>query len=109
MAVVVGKNDELLFFLEESAIGELNSYDQFQEPLAYTFIYNLHDSSLHESLFHFNMQCNKLNEKDGSGVGQRVYPVEYSSMTGNTVPHILNSFIPLMAEMTTSPRIRQWQ
>ena len=32
--------------------------------------------------------------KDGSGVGQRVYPVEYSSMTGNTVPHILNSFIP---------------
>ena len=27
MAVVVGKNDELLFFLEESAIGELNSYD----------------------------------------------------------------------------------
>ena len=33
-------------------------------------------------------------KKDGSGVGQRVYPVEYSSMTGNTVPHILNSFIP---------------
>ena len=26
-------------------------------------------------------------KKDGSGVGQRVYPVEYSSMTGN-------SFIP---------------
>ena len=63
MAVVVGKNDELLFFLEESAIGELNSNDQFLVPLEYTFIYNLHDSSLHESLFHFNMQCNKLNEK----------------------------------------------
>ena len=33
-------------------------------------------------------------KKDGSGVGQRIYPVEYSSMTGNTVPHVLNSFIP---------------
>ena len=22
-------------------------------------------------------------KKDGSGVGQRIYPVEYSSMTGN--------------------------
>ena len=34
-------------------------------------------------------------KKDGSGVGQRIYPVEYSSMTGNTVPHVLNSFISL--------------
>ena len=33
-------------------------------------------------------------KKYRSSVGQRIYPVEYSSMTGNTVPHILNSFIP---------------
>lgn len=39
MAVVVGKDDELLFLFEELAIGELNSYNQFQEPLEYTFIY----------------------------------------------------------------------
>lgn len=49
MAVMVGKDDELLFLFEELAIGELNSYNQFQKPLEYTFIYNLHGSSLHES------------------------------------------------------------
>ena len=49
-------------------------------------------------------------KKDGSGVGQRVYPVEYSSMTGNTVPHILNSFIPFDGgDDYVPPRIRQWQ
>ena len=32
-------------------------------------------------------------KKYRSRVGQRIYPVEYSSMTGNTVPHIFNSFI----------------
>ena len=39
MAVMVGKDDELLFLFEELAIGELNSYNQFQEPLEYTFLY----------------------------------------------------------------------
>ena len=34
-------------------------------------------------------------KKYRSSVGQRIYPVEYSSMTGNTVPHIFNSFISL--------------
>ena len=34
-------------------------------------------------------------KKYRSSVGQRIYPVEYSSMTGNTVPHVLNSFISL--------------
>ena len=34
-------------------------------------------------------------KKYRSRVGQRIYPVEYSSMTGNTVPHVLNSFISL--------------
>ena len=34
-------------------------------------------------------------KKYRSRVGQRIYPVEYSSMTGNTVPHIFNSFISL--------------
>ena len=34
-------------------------------------------------------------KKYRSRVGQRIYPVEYSSMTGNTVSHILNSFISL--------------
>ena len=29
MAVMVGKDDELLFLFEELAIGELNSYNQF--------------------------------------------------------------------------------
>ncbi len=49
-------------------------------------------------------------KKDGSSVGQRVYPVEYSSMTGNTVPHILNSFIPLDGgDDYVLPRIRQSQ
>ena len=31
----------------------------------------------------------------GAVYRQRIYPVEYSSMTGNTVPHVLNSFISL--------------
>ena len=34
MAVMVGKDDELLFLFEELAIGELNSYNQFQKPMA---------------------------------------------------------------------------
>ena len=62
MAVMVGKDDELLFLFEELAIGELNSYNQFQEPLEYTFIYNLHGSSLHESFFHsLRLICNVIN------------------------------------------------
>ncbi len=62
MAVVVGKDDELLFLFEELAIGELNSYNLFQEPLEYTFIYNLHGSSLHESFFHsLRLICNVIN------------------------------------------------
>ena len=43
-------------------IGELNSYNQFQKPLEYTFIYNLHGSSLHESFFHsLRLICNVIN------------------------------------------------
>ena len=34
-------------------------------------------------------------KKYRSRVGQRIYPVEYSSMTGNTVPQVLNSYISL--------------
>ncbi len=34
-------------------------------------------------------------KKYRSSVGQRIYPVEYSSMTGDTVPHIFNTFISL--------------
>ena len=42
-------------------------------------------------------------KKYRSRVGQRIYPVEYSSMTGILFPMSLIPLSLLMAEMTTSP------
>ena len=44
-------------------------------------------------------------KKYRSSVGQRIYPVEYSSMTGNTVPHIFNSFISLVKDTSLAASV----
>ena len=62
MAVMIGKDDKLLLIFEELAIGELNPYDLFQEPVENTFIYNPHGNRLHESFFHlFLLISNIIN------------------------------------------------